>query len=397
MAGKSFLKLGQAGIGTQTTAERNAGVSTATGTMTYDVTTDQLLVYGGNTKGWVQAAVGRADATGGDATYTFGGKKIHAFTSSGSLVVTDALSSDIEIFAIGGGGGGANHSSGHSGGGGGAGGLVYGTIPSPTFGTGTVTVTIGTGGPGGPSPGDQPGTNGVNTTIAGASLPTTITAKGGGRANAGGAGPAPGTPGGSGGGGSARNGSAGGSATQPGTNTPNYPGLTDAGANGGTSMPGAIGGNNAGGGGGGAGGSSGGNGIDSGGNLGGGGGQGIAIPATFQDPANPYGRAGRPGQPAITGGFYFAGGGGGASGPGRPNSASGDGASAHPGDTQGSQGNKASYAGAGDAEDGYAPGTALGPAIDGTGSGGGGGHATNSSAGGDGADGIVFFAYTPYT
>ena len=124
MAGKSFLKLGQAGIGTQTTAERNAGVSTATGTMTYDVTTDQLLVYGGNTKGWVQAAVGRADATGGDATYTFGGKKIHAFTSSGSLVVTDALSSDIEIFAIGGGGGGANHSSGHSGGGGGAGGLV---------------------------------------------------------------------------------------------------------------------------------------------------------------------------------------------------------------------------------------------------------------------------------
>ena len=29
--------------------------------------------------------------TGGDATYTFGSKKIHAFTSSGSLVVTEEL------------------------------------------------------------------------------------------------------------------------------------------------------------------------------------------------------------------------------------------------------------------------------------------------------------------
>lgn len=395
MAGKSFLKLGQAGIGTQTSTERTAGVGTAVGTMTYDVTTDQLLFYSGNTNGWVQAGASGVDATGGDATYTFGGKKIHAFTSSGSLVVTDALSSDIEIFAIGGGGGGANHSSGHSGGGGGAGGLVYGTIPSPTFGDGTVTVTIGTGGPGGPSPGDQPGTNGVDTTISGASLPTTITAKGGGRANAGSSGPAPGTPGGSGGGGSARNNSAGGSATQPGTNTPNYPGLTDAGAAGGTSMPGTTGGINAGGGGGGAG-AVGGDGINSSGNLGGGGGQGIAIPATFRDPANPYGRAGRPGQPSITGGFYFAGGGGGASGPARPSTTSGDGASAHPGDTQGSQGNQSKYSGAGDGEDGDAPGIAHGPAIDNTGSGGGGGHADNNSAGGDGGDGIVFFAYTPF-
>ena len=60
----------------------------------------------------------------------------------------------IEIFAVGGGGGGSNHSQGHSGGGGGAGGVVYGTIPA-NFGTGTVSVTVGTGGPGGPPPGNQ--------------------------------------------------------------------------------------------------------------------------------------------------------------------------------------------------------------------------------------------------
>ena len=225
MAGKSFLRLGQAGIGTQTTTERTAGVSTATGTMTFDVTTNQLLVYSGNDSGWILAASTGTDATGGDATYTFGSKKIHAFTSSGSLVVTEELSSDIEIFAVGGGGGGANHSQGHSGGAGGAGGVVHGTIPASTFGTGTVTVTIGSGGPGGPPPGNQDGTQGGNTTIAGASLPTTITAKGGGHANAGGQGPAPGNPGGSGAGGSARNNSSGGSATQPGTNTPTYSGL----------------------------------------------------------------------------------------------------------------------------------------------------------------------------
>ena len=95
-----------------------------------------------------------------------------------------------------------------------------------------------------------------------------------------------------------------------------------------------TGGNNVGGGGGGAGGSPGGDGINSSGNLGSGGGQGIAIPSTFRSPTNPYGREGRPGQPSITGGFYFAGGGGGASGPGRPNATSGDGGSAHPGDTK---------------------------------------------------------------
>ena len=63
MAGKAFIKLGQTGIGTQTTTERNAGVSTVTGTMTYDVTTDQLLFYGGNTNGWVQAGAVGVDAT----------------------------------------------------------------------------------------------------------------------------------------------------------------------------------------------------------------------------------------------------------------------------------------------------------------------------------------------
>ena len=38
MAGKSFIKLGSVGVGTQTTTERNAGVSTATGEMIFNVT-----------------------------------------------------------------------------------------------------------------------------------------------------------------------------------------------------------------------------------------------------------------------------------------------------------------------------------------------------------------------
>ena len=62
-------------------------------------------------------------------------------------------------------------------------------------------------------------------------------------------------------------------------------------------------GNNAGGGGGGAGYGGGDGGGSHTNNQGGGGGQGIAIPSTFRDPANPYGRAGRPGQSTITGGF----------------------------------------------------------------------------------------------
>ena len=69
-------------------------MSTATGTMTFDVTTNQLLVYSGNDSGWILAASTGTDATGGDATYTFGSRKIHAFTSSGSLVITDELNSD---------------------------------------------------------------------------------------------------------------------------------------------------------------------------------------------------------------------------------------------------------------------------------------------------------------
>ena len=71
--------LNSVGIGTQTTTERTAGVSTAVGTMTFDVTTNQLLVYSGNI--WLIA--GQLSSTGGDNLYS--SKKIHAFTSSGQV------------------------------------------------------------------------------------------------------------------------------------------------------------------------------------------------------------------------------------------------------------------------------------------------------------------------
>jgi hypothetical protein len=79
-------------------------------------------------------------ATGGTVT-TSGGKRIHTFTSSGTLVVEAAGDVEVLVVAAGGGGGGTIA------GGGGAGGLIYDSAYSVT--TGNKTVTIGVGGSGG--------------------------------------------------------------------------------------------------------------------------------------------------------------------------------------------------------------------------------------------------------
>ena len=69
-----------------------------------------LLGYGGPS----------LDVSGGNADFTYNGKKIHVFTSSGSLVVAGGPVT-LEVFMVGGGGGGG----GYAGGGGGAGGVVH--------------------------------------------------------------------------------------------------------------------------------------------------------------------------------------------------------------------------------------------------------------------------------
>jgi hypothetical protein len=78
-------------------------------------------------------------------TVTNGG--VTSFTSSGTFLVPNGLTSlDVLVIAGGGGGGGANAPVGR-GGGGGAGGLIY--FPSYPVSTGTITVTVGCGGGGG--------------------------------------------------------------------------------------------------------------------------------------------------------------------------------------------------------------------------------------------------------
>ena len=73
MAGKSFLKLGQTGIGTQTTAERTAGVSTATGTTTFDTNNDvfetiNLVGYTSTAAPTIVTGAYALGATGGNLT-----------------------------------------------------------------------------------------------------------------------------------------------------------------------------------------------------------------------------------------------------------------------------------------------------------------------------------------
>ena len=189
MAGKAFIKLGQTGIGTQTTAERNAGVSTATGTTTYNVTTDRLELYNGTSWGAVNSQP--QEATGG-TKITSGSETIHTFTTSGSLVVTGNSITGAKYLLIGGGGGGGGDNSG----GGGAGLLRH--VTGVTLPVATHPVTIGTGGAGAPQTNTAAsGGNASTFAISG----TPVSSSGGGSGGTGNPGQHAGGGGGSGGGG----------------------------------------------------------------------------------------------------------------------------------------------------------------------------------------------------
>ena len=163
MAGKSFIKEGQAGIGTQTTAERTAGVSTATGTVTFDVDDGVAYVYTGNTDGWV--VIGEQSstitATGGQK-FTVGSDTYHLFMNpdggSQTFTVTNG-SGNCECLLVGGGGA----SRGDNGGAGGAGGVVH--APALPFEPGPYAVTIGYGGTYNPGRNNNMPTWGGHSTI----------------------------------------------------------------------------------------------------------------------------------------------------------------------------------------------------------------------------------------
>ena len=148
-----------------TNAARNAGVSTATGTIIYNSSSSTLQVYQGTR--WDTLSNVAFEPTGGNATYTFGSYKVHAFTSNGNFVPNTAGTVDILIVAGGGGAGTPDRTSynGAWSGGGGAGGVLYTTSVSVT--AQSYSIVIGAGG--------ARQANGANSTALG------LTAIGGGR------------------------------------------------------------------------------------------------------------------------------------------------------------------------------------------------------------------------
>ena len=173
----------------KTTAQRNAGVSTATGSVIFNTTSNEAQVYNGTE--WNTLSNVPFSATGGtEDTTSRSGYKIHTFTTPGTFEVTSG-SGDVEYLVVaGGGGGGADR-----GGGGGGGG--FRTASSFPVTPGSYPVTVGGGGAASSYPGG-PGTNGSDSSFG------PITSTGGGT---GGGQPSPvnGSPGGSGGGGGAGN------------------------------------------------------------------------------------------------------------------------------------------------------------------------------------------------
>ena len=278
--GSAFIKSTAIGIGTTTTAGRNAGVGTAIGTLIFNISTGNLEAFGN--AGWVNvktvSTLTGLTATGGVISdYTDSGTiyRSHIFTSSGTFNVSQ-LSTDypntVDYLVVGGGGGGGSSYNGGSGGGG-AGGFRTGTgIPVSTS-PGSYTITVGAGGNRGNSaPSHDPGFDGSLSSFG----PISSNGGGGGGSRA-----SSGRSGGSGGGTGDQLSSAGGSGNSP---TPYSPPQGN---------PGGAGG-------------------DGGSDRSGGGGGGASQSGSSGSPGPNQGRGGDGTVSSITGiSTYYAGGGGG--------------------------------------------------------------------------------------
>ena len=134
---------GTVGIGTTSATGRDAGISTATGTVIY-VPDDGMQVYSGDESGWKTIAdtASGADAitaSGGNSSFTADGKTVQKFTADGTFSVT-AGTGNVEIFAVGGGGSGAAD----SGGGGGGGAAIW--VTNVPVSPGSYSIVCGPGG-----------------------------------------------------------------------------------------------------------------------------------------------------------------------------------------------------------------------------------------------------------
>ena len=206
----TFLKGNSVGIGSTTTAGRNAGVGTAIGEIIYNASDSVMQVWTGTLWETVtfKPPINVSGGTISDSATS--GYITHTFTSPGNFVTDGSLES-AEIFVIGGGAGGGGR---RYGAGGGAGGANYGT--GITLTAATHPVSIGSGGNGGAaasSPGGNDGGHGADgghTDFQSSPSPLYRTGRGGG----GGAAYNPpnfnGRPGGCGGGASSQVGASGG-------------------------------------------------------------------------------------------------------------------------------------------------------------------------------------------
>ena len=201
--GTTFVNKHSVGIGTTTTAGRNAGVTTAIGTVNFNTTLNKLEYYNGNK--WIQITDNRFAASGGTQS-TFGIYTLFTFTSNGTF--TTEGSGSIDVLVVGGGGaGGLPSGSSNFGGGGGAGGLVW--VTGYNVAAGQYSIVVGQGGAKDNSTNGVRGNSGQDSTAFG------LTAKGGGGGGSQG-GTSTGATGGSGGGAGYTGGNSGGAAaTQP--------------------------------------------------------------------------------------------------------------------------------------------------------------------------------------
>ena len=178
--GDKFISSSGVGLGQTTTTGRNAGVGTATGTIIYNSSTQQLEIYNGTS--WTASNASQfIDATGGTiTTYYSGGVlwKTHSFTSSDTFQVISApaINNTVEYLVVGGGGGGAAN---RGAGGGGAGGFVTGIGLTVSSAPGSYTITVGAGGGNANTSTPQAATNGIPSFITNPGI-SSITAQGGG-------------------------------------------------------------------------------------------------------------------------------------------------------------------------------------------------------------------------
>ena len=295
---KAFIQGHSVGVGSTTTAGRDAGIGTAIGTIIFDSTTGFAQVYNGNS--WDNMS-NKFSASGGTESEA-GGYTYHLFESPGTFTVESGTRT-CEAFVVGGGGAGGTTNDGlgnaRSGAGGGGGAAVG---PVGALSSGDYPIAVGSGGavnyPGWPA-GGTGGSGGTSSFAPGQPFAISATGGGGGTNN---------RTGGAGGTGSGGTTNGTGGAGNPNDNDPQDSGNTDG-------VTGGAGTNAAGGGGGGGDGSAP-NGNDGGtggagtqnmfgpfGCGGGGGGAidhgGTAVPAPLQGPG---------------GAGYFSGGAGGGQG-----------------------------------------------------------------------------------